>query len=161
MDSSRELIADGCYIRHVPAPLDTPPTDPPLFRRVLRESPRFFLFLTIAALALRLAFYFKFPHVTGDSLIYGDIAKNWLEHGIFGLTHSEGVRPTLIRLPGYPAFLAACFVLFGKVHYNAVLLLQIVVDVVPCFFIADVALRTVSPRAARITFLLVALSAST
>src|SRR5579863_354623 len=153
MDSSRELIADGCYIRHVPAPLDTPPTDPPLFRRVLRESPRFFLLLTIAAFALRLAFYFMFPHVTGDSLIYGDIAKNWLDHGIYGLTHSEGVRPTLIRLPGYPAFLAACFALFGKEHYNAVLLVQIVVDVLGCFVIADLARRTVSVRASKIAFL--------
>lgn len=149
----------GCYIRHVPGPYDTPPRSvgPPPFWRMVRESPRFFLLLTLAAFALRLLFYFKFPHVTGDSLVYGDIARNWLEHGIFGLTHSEGVRPTLIRLPGYPAFLAACFVLFGKEHYNAVLLVQIVVDVVTCFFVADLARRTVSARAARIAFLLAAL----
>ena len=85
----------------------------------------------------------------GDSLIYGDIAKNWLDHGIFGLTHAEGVRPTWIRLPGYPAFLAACFVLFGREHYNAVLLVQIAVDLLGCFIIADLARRTVSDRAAQ------------
>ena len=78
-------------------------------------------------IALRLFFYFRFPHVTGDSLIYGDIAKNWLDHGIFGLSHADGPSPTWIRLPGYPAFLAACFVLFGREHYHAVLLAQIVV----------------------------------
>ncbi len=127
------------------------------FWRLVRERRQYFLLLTLAALALRLLFYFKFPHVTGDSLIYGDIAKNWLNHGIYGLTHSDGVRPTLIRLPGYPAFLAACFLLFGKEHYNAVLLVQIVVDLVTCFFIADLARRTVSERAARIAFLLAAL----
>jgi 4-amino-4-deoxy-L-arabinose transferase-like glycosyltransferase len=124
---------------------------------MLRESRRYFLLLTLAAFVLRLTFYFKFPHVTGDSLIYGDIAKNWLQHGVFGLTHSDGVHPTLIRLPGYPAFLAACFTLFGREHYHAVLLVQIAVDVASCFFIADLARRTVSERAARFAFLLSAL----
>jgi len=146
----------NCYSRDVhgkPSAYSAPPP----FWRVVRDSWRSFLLLTIAAFVLRLVFYFKFPHVTGDSLVYGDIARNWLERGIFGLTHSEGVRPTLIRLPGYPAFLAACFVLFGKEHYNAVLLVQIVVDVVTCFVVADFARRTVSVRAARIAFLLAAL----
>ena len=124
---------------------------------MVRSHRRFFLLVTLAAFALRLIFYFKFPHVTGDSLIYGDIAKNWLDSGIFGLTHSDGVHPTLIRLPGYPAFLAACFVLFGREHYHAVLLVQIVIDVASCFFIADLARRTVSERAALIAFLLAAL----
>ena len=69
---------------------------------MLRESRKYFLLVTLAAFALRLFFYLRFPHVTGDSLIYGDIAKNWLQHGIYGLTHAEGPRPTWIRLPGYP-----------------------------------------------------------
>ncbi len=124
---------------------------------MVRDKRLYFLLITLAGLALRLLFYFKFPHVAGDSLIYGDIAKNWLDHGIFGFTHSDGVRPTLIRLPGYPGFLAACFALFGEEHYHAVLLVQIVVDVVTCFIIADLARRTVSARAARIAFLLAAL----
>lgn len=127
------------------------------FWRVVGSHPRFFLLLTLAAFVLRLIFYFKFPHVTGDSLIYGDIAKNWLDTGTFGLTHTDGVHPTLIRLPGYPAFLAACFVFFGREHYNAVLLVQIVIDVASCFVIADLARRTVSERAALIAFLLAAL----
>jgi len=153
------LLALGCYIRLVPATqVSTSNFAAPLpFWRLVRDWPRYFLVLTLAALALRLFFYFKFPHVTGDSLIYGDIAKNWLNQGTYGLTHSDGVRPTLIRLPGYPAFLAACFVIFGKEHYNAVLLVQIIVDLVTCFFIADLARRTVSDRAARIAFLLAAL----
>ena len=117
-------------------------SQPTPFWQLLRGSARFFLLAILAAFALRLFFYFRFPHVTGDSLIYGDIAKNWLDQGIFGLTHSDGVHPTWIRLPGYPAFLAACFVLFGREHYHAVLLAQIVIDVVTCFFIADLARRS-------------------
>jgi hypothetical protein len=104
-------------------------TVPRRFWHIVLDARRFFLLVTLAAFALRLVFYFRFPHVFGDSLVYGDIAKNWLDRGIFGLTHSDGVRPTLIRLPGYPAFLAACFALFGREHYNAVLLVQIVIDV--------------------------------
>lgn len=125
---------------------------------MLKDSRRYFLIFAVAALILRLFFYFRFPHITGDSLIYGDIAKNWLDHGIFGLTHEEGiVRPTWIRLPGYPAFLALSFTLFGREHYHAVLLLQIVIDVMGCFFIADLARRTLSQRAGRLAFALAAL----
>jgi 4-amino-4-deoxy-L-arabinose transferase-like glycosyltransferase len=124
---------------------------------MLGESRKYFLLVTLAAFALRLFFYYRFPHVTGDSLIYGDIARNWLDHGTFGLSHSDGPSPTWIRLPGYPAFLAACFVLFGREHYHAVLLAQIVIDVAGCFVIADLARRTVCDRAGRFAFLLAAL----
>jgi len=127
------------------------------FWRLLLENRKWFLAFTLAALALRLAFYFLFPHVTGDSLIYGDIAKNWLDHGIFGLSHAEGVRPTWIRLPGYPGFLVLCFQLFGREHYHAVLFVQIVVDLASCFVIADLARQTVSSAAAKWTFAVAAL----
>ena len=141
------------------------------FCRMLGDSRDYFLLVTLAAFALRLFFYFRFPHVTGDSLIYGDIANNWLDHGVFGLSHACP-SPTWIRLPGYPAFLAACFVLFGREHYHAVLLVQIVIDVAGCFVISDLARRTVSStptsakpalagdpgeRAGRFAFLLAAL----
>jgi hypothetical protein len=127
--------------------------DAPLpFWRLLLEYRTWFLSFAVAGLVLRLLFYFLFPHVTGDSLIYGDIAKNWMDHGIFGLTHAEGVRPTWIRLPGYPAFLVLCFKLFGGEHYHAVLLVQIVIDLATCFVVADLARRTVSQAAAKWAF---------
>jgi 4-amino-4-deoxy-L-arabinose transferase-like glycosyltransferase len=124
---------------------------------MLRKYRRSFLLFFLAGLFLRLLFYFRFPHITGDSLIYGDIAKNWLDHGIYGLTHAEGVRPTWIRLPGYPAFLVACFAVFGREHYNVVLLAQILIDLAGCFVIADIARRTVSERAGKFAFALAAL----
>lgn len=156
MAPSGRYRACSCYILLVGAASGNSDVTP--FWRLLRNWPRFFSLVTLAAFALRLVFYFKFPLIAGDSLIYGDIAKNWLTQGIFGLTHTGGVvRPTWIRLPGYPAFLAACFVLFGREHYNAVLLVQIVIDVVTCFFVADLARRSVSDRAARFAFLLAAI----
>jgi len=165
-----------CYIRHVremprnwpkrrevdefPArarALRSPGAVSPPFWRMVLASPRFFALVAVGAFAVRFFFYFRFPHITGDSLIYGDIAKNWLEHGVYGLTHATGPEPTWIRLPGYPAFLVACFILFGREHYHAVLLAQIVIDVLGCFFIADLARRTLSERASRFAFLLAAI----
>ena len=126
-------------------------------RELVRQHFRFFLAATLAALALRLFFVFRFPAVVTDSLVYGDIAKNWLQHGVFGLSGINEVSPTYIRLPGYPAFLASIFAIFGMEHYRAALIVQMFVDIGTCFLIADVARRCVTPRVARIAFLLAAL----
>jgi len=126
-------------------------------RELLRQHLRFFIYATLAAIALRLLFIFRFPGVTSDSFVYGDIAKNWLQHGIYGLGGGDGITPTYIRLPGYPAFLAAVFAIFGMEHYRAVLVLQMFVDIGTCFLIADLARRLISLRAARFAFLLAAL----
>jgi len=126
-------------------------------RELLRGNRRFFILAALAGIALRLIFIFRFPSVTTDSFIYGDIAKNWLRHGIYAVTDGTNLVPTYIRLPGYPAFLAAMFAIFGMEHYRAVLFVQLVVDLGTCLVIADIARRVVSPRAARIAFLLAAL----
>ena len=126
-------------------------------RELLRNHLRFFLVATLAGVALRLLFIFRFPGVSTDSFVYGDIAKNWLQHGIYGLTGINDISPTYIRLPGYPAFLAGVFAIFGMEHYRAVLLLQLLVDLGTCLLTADLARRIISPRAARIAFLLTAL----
>jgi 4-amino-4-deoxy-L-arabinose transferase-like glycosyltransferase len=126
-------------------------------RELLRKHSRCFLIATIAAVVLRLLFIFRFPGVTSDSFVYGDIAKNWLQHGIYGLSGVNEVSPTYIRLPGYPAFLAAVFAIFGMEHYRAVLVLQMFIDIGTCVLVGDLARRLISPRAARVAFLLSAL----
>jgi hypothetical protein len=92
----------------------------------------------VAGAALRLFFVHTFPQVQGDTLLYADIARNWANHGIYGrtLAPSATIAPTLVRLPGYPAFLALCFALFGQQNYQAVLYVQIVIDLVSCLLIA-------------------------
>jgi len=115
-------------------------------RELVRKHSRFFVIATLAALALRLIFFFWFSRITNDSFVYGDIAKNWLQHGVYGLSAPDGPAPTLIRLPGYPMFLAAIFAVFGMEHYRAVLFLQALVDIGTCFVIADPAIRASSPR---------------
>jgi 4-amino-4-deoxy-L-arabinose transferase-like glycosyltransferase len=126
-------------------------------RDLLRQHLRFFLIVSLAAVALRLLFILRFPGIATDSFVYGDIAKNWLQHGIYGLSGIDDISPTYIRLPGYPAFLAAVFDMFGMEHYRAVLVLQMFVDLGTCFLVADLTRRLVSPRAARVAFLLAAL----
>jgi 4-amino-4-deoxy-L-arabinose transferase-like glycosyltransferase len=129
----------------------------PCVRELVRQHLRFFLLVTLAAAGLRLWFIFRFPALTTDSFVYGDIAKNWLQHGIYGQSGLEEISPTYIRLPGYPAFLAAVFAIFGMEHYRAVLVMQMFVDIGTCFLIADMSRRVVSTRATTTAFLLAAL----
>ena len=81
-------------------------------REMIRKHARFFLGITLVGLAFRLLLVFRAPGVVDDSRLYADIAKNWLQHGIYGITNSGAIMPTLSRLPGYPAFLAVIFWIF-------------------------------------------------
>jgi hypothetical protein len=120
------------------------------------------LVVLAAGVALRLWTIHAHPQIQGDSLIYGDIAANWLTHGIYGHTvgHATGpstIEPTLVRLPGYPAFLALCFALFGIANYHAVLYLQAIIDLATCLLIAGLAAKVCGPPAGRVALLLAAL----
>jgi 4-amino-4-deoxy-L-arabinose transferase-like glycosyltransferase len=126
-------------------------------RELVRRNARFFLLTALAGLGLRLFFVLFFPAVVDDSRLYADIAKNWLQHGIYGVTDSGQIVPTLSRLPGYPAFLAAIFAIFGADNFRAVLLVQVLFDLATCFLIADLARRLLSARAAKAAFLLAAI----
>jgi len=121
------------------------------------RNKRYFLVLILLGLALRgyfLHWHFLFQ---GDSLVYGDLAKNWLLHGVYGVTDSGQVVPVDIRMPGYPAFLAAIFRLFGVEHYGAVVRVQVGIDLFTCFLIAAGARRLWSERAGKVAFALAAL----
>lgn len=124
---------------------------------LLRRQAKFFFSATLSGLLLRLFFVCRFPGVVDDSHLYADIALNWLRHGIYGITNSGQIMATLSRLPGYPAFLAAIFFVFGANNFRAVLLLQVVFDLGTCFLIADIARLMFSERSAKVAFLLAAL----
>lgn len=83
---------------------------------------------------LRWSFIHRYALVAGDSLVYGGIARNWLLHGVYAF--SDSLQPTLIRLPGYPLFLACVFKLFGIGNYRAVMLIQAMADLLTCWLIA-------------------------
>ncbi len=102
-----------------------------------------------AGLLLRLWMLKSLFLVNGDALIYGGLAKSLLLNGTYSLTLGGGAPlPTLIRLPGYPLFLALCFRFFGMENYFAVTLVQIALELVGCLLVADFAARIAPPKLA-------------
>ena len=93
----------------------------------------------------------------GDTLVYGDLAGNLLRHGVYGLTENGHVRATLIRLPGYPLFLAACFAIIGVGRYIPVLWVQVGVDLLGCWLLARTAERLFGRRVGLVCLWLAAL----
>lgn len=111
-----------------------------------------------AGLVLRLTLVANAARIDGDSLLYGSIAKNWLQHGVYGFAMTpHGPAPTLIRLPGYPLFLAICFAIFGIDHYAAVMYLQCLIDLGTCLLVAALARRLFGNHAALAALWLAAL----
>ena len=97
-------------------------------------------------LVLRLWMLKNFFETSGDSRIYGGMAKNLLLYGRYAITDGSGVlHETLIRLPGYPLFLALCFQLFGMENYKAVAGVQIALELLGCVLLADFVRRIASP----------------
>jgi hypothetical protein len=100
-----------------------------------------------AGLALRLWMLKQFFLVNGDSLIYGGVAKNLLLHGRYALNGTGNeLYSTLIRLPGYPLFLAGCFRVFGMENYVSAAWVQIALELAGCLLLADFA-RRIAPAA--------------
>ena len=101
----------------------------------------------LSGVVLRVWMLGKFFEVSGDSRLYGGMAKNLLLHGQYALSDQSGVvHPTLIRLPGYPLFLAACFRLFGMENYWAASIIQIVLELLGCLLLAAFASQICSPK---------------
>lgn len=101
----------------------------------------------LAGALLRIWMLKHFFEVTGDSLVYGGIAKNLLLSGRYALTVGTGeTYPTLIRLPGYPLFLATCFKVFGMENYASAVWVQIALDLAACLLLADLARRIAPER---------------
>ncbi len=100
----------------------------------------------LAGLALRALFIAHHARFSGDALVYGDLAQNMLAHHVFGFSE-DVIRPTLIRLPGYPLFLALCFSLFGDGNYLAVLWVQVAIDLTSCVLLGLLAAKLMGRRA--------------
>src|SRR6202021_1144091 len=95
----------------------------------------------VSGLALRLYLVLKFPVTdTGDGPFYIELAWNWLKNGVYGFAVHGQLTPVDMRVPGYPAFLAAVFAVAGQ-SPRAAMLAQVVVDLATCFVIALIAAR--------------------
>ena len=105
------------------------------------------VFPLLAGACLRLLFVLKFPAGSGDTVIYEQLATNWLRHGKYAMDIAG--EPVLVdlRMPGYPAFLALVYALTGRTGESArmaVMLAQVLVDLACCVVIAALAALLVS-----------------
>src|ERR1700722_597729 len=99
----------------------------------------------LCGLALRLYFIAHFPFYSGDTKFYEELARNWLDHGVYGLFVNGQLMPVDQRMPAYPAFLAAIYSIFGRTRI-AVMLAQAAIDLVTCVLAALIAGR-IAPAA--------------
>jgi hypothetical protein len=93
-------------------------------------------------ISLRLFFVLKFPSSSGDTVLYEQIATNWLKHGAYAMSVGGRITPVDIRMPGYPAFLAILYALTGRTGESArlaVMLSQVAIDLLTCLVIAALA----------------------
>ena len=96
-------------------------------------------------LALRLYFIAHFPFYSGDTKFYEELARNWLDHGVYGLFVNGQLMLVDQRMPGYPAFLAVIYSAFGRTRI-AVTLMQAGIDLITCVLAALIAGR-IAPAA--------------
>src|SRR5277367_7128846 len=94
----------------------------------------------LCGLALRIFFVARFPFYAGDTKFYEELARNWLDHGVYGLFVRGVLTPVDMRVPGYPAFLAAIYFAIGR-NARAVMVVQALVDLGTCVLAALIAAR--------------------
>ncbi len=91
-------------------------------------------------LALRLFFIFHFPFYAGDTKFYDELARNLLDHGVYGLFVHGQLIPVDMRMPGYPTFLAGLYAALGR-SSRAVMVVQSFVDLMTCVLTTMIAAR--------------------
>jgi hypothetical protein len=121
-------------------PIKTTPNFPPVSYKHLVPA-------LLAGLALRLFFIAHFSPYSSDTRFYEDLARNWLDHSVYGLFVRGQLFPVDMRMPGYPAFLAATYAVFGQAG-KAVLVVQAVIDLMTCALTAAIAAR-LAPASSR------------
>jgi hypothetical protein len=93
---------------------------------------------------LRLFFVLKYPANSGDTVLYEQIATNWLKHHVYAMDVGGALTPVDLRMPGYPAFLVILYILTGHTGAEArfwVMLFQMLIDLFACVAIAFFASR--------------------
>jgi len=96
----------------------------------------------VAGLCLRLLFVLRFPASSGDTVLYEQMASNWLLHHVYAMDVGGQITPVDLRMPGYPIFLAIVYAITGKTGDAAqlwLMLAQVFVDLFSCVLIAGLA----------------------
>ncbi|HEV8204940.1 MAG TPA: glycosyltransferase family 39 protein, partial [Pyrinomonadaceae bacterium] len=96
--------------------------------------------LILIAFGFRLFIALRLPNdEPDDGRVYSQIARNMLEQHVYSHDSQPPYAPSLIRLPGYPLFIAGVYKVFGVGNNAAVRVVQAVIDTATCVLIAFVA----------------------
>jgi hypothetical protein len=99
-----------------------------------------YVLLLTAAFSLRVAVARLLPtDAPDDGRVYAQIARNVLEQHSYSHETEPPYLPTLIRLPGYPLFIAGIYSIFGHGDNTAVRIVQALIDTASCALIALIA----------------------
>ena len=103
----------------------------------LKSGSWIFLVLFALALSFRAGVAHFLPNDDpDDAKIYAQIARNVLEQHVYSHSNEAPYEPSIIRLPGYPLFLAAVYASFGHGNNSAVRIVQAIVDALSCVLVA-------------------------
>lgn len=105
------------------------------------------LLALLIGLALRVFLIWRFPNEWADSLVYDELARNLIDHRVYGVFLDGKLTPVNLRMPGYPGFLAVIYLLFGR-SPMATMLAQVVVDLCTCVLTAVLA-ALLAPESSR------------
>ncbi len=101
-----------------------------------------YLVLLLVGLGFRFFVALRLPNdAPDDGRVYAQIARNVLEQHVYSHDNEPPYVPSLIRLPGYPLFLAAVYSVFGHGNNTAVRVAQAFVDSGTCVLMAFVAFQ--------------------
>ncbi|MFL6228119.1 MAG: phospholipid carrier-dependent glycosyltransferase [Pyrinomonadaceae bacterium] len=96
-----------------------------------------FLLLLAVTLTVRLCVaHYLATDEPNDGTVYAQLARNVLEHRGYSLAPEPPYDPTLIRLPGYPLFIAAVYAVCGHGNNAAVRVAQAFIDTASCALVA-------------------------
>jgi hypothetical protein len=96
----------------------------------------------VAGLCLRLFFVLRFPANSGDTVLYEQMASNWLLHHVYAMDVGGQITPVDLRMPGYPIFLAIVYAITGRTGDAAhlpLMIAQVFVDLASCVLVAGLA----------------------
>jgi hypothetical protein len=96
----------------------------------------------VVGACLRFFFVLYYPAGSGDTVLYEQIATNWLKRHVYAMDIGSVLTPVDTRVPGYPAFLALMYWLSGKTGADArlwVMSAQVFIDLLSCLVIATIA----------------------
>jgi uncharacterized membrane protein YuzA (DUF378 family) len=93
--------------------------------------------LLVVAATFRISVAHWLPNdLPDDGRVYAQMARNLLDQHVYSHDPQPPFNPSLIRLPGYPLFLASIYSVFGLQNNGAVRVIQALIDTGTCALIA-------------------------